>query len=114
MNHPSALSMFEQIVNASKGKQIVMFLDYDGTLSPIVEDPDRAFMTNEVRFYSSLLLTLVLILFKTFLSSTLIISSFLVSISSDERGCEGRCKIFSYSYSDRKVQGQGKSSHFSS
>uniref|UniRef100_A0A2C9WE90 trehalose-phosphatase n=1 Tax=Manihot esculenta TaxID=3983 RepID=A0A2C9WE90_MANES len=49
MNHPSALSMFEQIVNASKGKQIVMFLDYDGTLSPIVEDPDRAFMTNEMR-----------------------------------------------------------------
>ncbi|GLT93828.1 hypothetical protein SLE2022_116020 [Rubroshorea leprosula] len=47
--HPSALSMFHQIVNASKGKQIVMFLDYDGTLSPIVEDPDRAFMTNEMR-----------------------------------------------------------------
>jgi len=40
--------MFEQIVKGSKGKQIVMFLDYDGTLSPIVEDPDRAFMTNEV------------------------------------------------------------------
>ena len=40
--------MFEQIISASKGKQIVMFLDYDGTLSPIVEDPDRAFMTHEV------------------------------------------------------------------
>ncbi|KAK8544586.1 hypothetical protein V6N13_026085 [Hibiscus sabdariffa] len=25
-----------------------MFLDYDGTLSPIVEDPDRAFMSGEV------------------------------------------------------------------
>lgn len=49
VNHPSALNMFEQIVNGSKGKQIVMFLDYDGTLSPIVEDPDRAFMTNEMR-----------------------------------------------------------------
>nr|QIT07542.1 trehalose-6-phosphate phosphatase D [Jatropha sp. MZ-2020] len=49
INHPSALSMFEQILNASKGKQIVMFLDYDGTLSPIVEDPDRAFMTSEMR-----------------------------------------------------------------
>ncbi|KAF5740213.1 trehalose-phosphate phosphatase C isoform X1 [Tripterygium wilfordii] len=48
-NHPSALSMFEQIVSSSKGKQIVMFLDYDGTLSPIVEDPDRAFMTKEMR-----------------------------------------------------------------
>ncbi|KAL6965638.1 Trehalose-6-P synthase/phosphatase complex synthase subunit [Sarracenia purpurea var. burkii] len=48
MHHPSALGMFEQIINASKGKQIVMFLDYDGTLSPIVEDLDRAFMTHEV------------------------------------------------------------------
>ncbi|KAL6558856.1 hypothetical protein OROMI_019206 [Orobanche minor] len=45
MHHPSALDVFEQITNASKGKQIVMFLDYDGTLSPIVEDPDRAFMS---------------------------------------------------------------------
>ncbi|XP_057489827.1 probable trehalose-phosphate phosphatase D isoform X2 [Actinidia eriantha] len=49
LNHPSALGMFEQIISASKGKQIVMFLDYDGTLSPIVEDPDRAFMTHEMR-----------------------------------------------------------------
>lgn len=47
--YPSALGMFEQIIKASNGKQIVMFLDYDGTLSPIVEDPDRAFMTNEMR-----------------------------------------------------------------
>ncbi|KAL5559032.1 hypothetical protein UlMin_035243 [Ulmus minor] len=49
LQHPSALSMFEQITNASKGKQIVMFLDYDGTLSPIVEDPDLAIMSNEMR-----------------------------------------------------------------
>ncbi|XP_044474911.1 probable trehalose-phosphate phosphatase D [Mangifera indica] len=48
-HHPSALSEFEEIVNASKGKKIVMFLDYDGTLAPIVEDPDRAFMTSEMR-----------------------------------------------------------------
>ncbi|XVF58955.1 hypothetical protein PTKIN_Ptkin07bG0107900 [Pterospermum kingtungense] len=41
--------MFEQIIYASKGKQIVMFLDYDGTLSPIVEDPDRAFMSKKMR-----------------------------------------------------------------
>ncbi|KAK1257955.1 putative trehalose-phosphate phosphatase 6 [Acorus gramineus] len=47
--HPSALRMFEQITSASKGKQIVMFLDYDGTLSPIVEDPDRAFMSDAMR-----------------------------------------------------------------
>ncbi|KAG6531423.1 hypothetical protein ZIOFF_005229 [Zingiber officinale] len=49
MWHPSALSQFDQIVRASKGKQIVMFLDYDGTLSPIVEDPDSAFMSNAMR-----------------------------------------------------------------
>lgn len=40
--------MFDQIINSSKGKQIVMFLDYDGTLSPIVDDPDRAFMSEQV------------------------------------------------------------------
>ncbi|BFG35400.1 hypothetical protein CerSpe_216740 [Prunus speciosa] len=49
LQHPSALDMFEQIIDASKGKQIVMFMDYDGTLSPIVEDPDRAFMSDAMR-----------------------------------------------------------------
>ncbi|XP_055833846.1 probable trehalose-phosphate phosphatase J isoform X2 [Solanum dulcamara] len=49
VQHPSALDMFEQIISASKGKQIVMFLDYDGTLSPIVEDPDQAFMSDAMR-----------------------------------------------------------------
>ncbi|KAL2453400.1 putative trehalose-phosphate phosphatase J [Abeliophyllum distichum] len=49
IHHPSALSVFEDIMNASKGKEIVVFLDYDGTLSPIVEDPELAFMTNEMR-----------------------------------------------------------------
>jgi len=46
--HPSALASFESLLAAAKGKQIVMFLDYDGTLSPIVEDPDRAVMSEEV------------------------------------------------------------------
>nr|GMC52541.1 probable trehalose-phosphate phosphatase H [Ipomoea batatas] len=48
LRYPSALRMFDRIAEASKGKQIVMFLDYDGTLSPIVEDPDKAFMTKEI------------------------------------------------------------------
>ena len=48
--HPSALEMFEEILHASEGKQIVMFLDYDGTLSPIVDDPDQAFMSKQVHF----------------------------------------------------------------
>ncbi|CAD6217030.1 unnamed protein product [Miscanthus lutarioriparius] len=47
--HPSALASFESLLAAAKGKQIVMFLDYDGTLSPIVEDPDRAIMSEEMR-----------------------------------------------------------------
>jgi trehalose 6-phosphate phosphatase len=47
--HPSALHTFEQIVKIAKGKQIVVFLDYDGTLSPIVNDPEKAFMTDEVK-----------------------------------------------------------------
>jgi hypothetical protein len=46
--HPSALAEFESVLEAASGKQIVMFLDYDGTLSPIVKDPDSAVMTEEV------------------------------------------------------------------
>jgi trehalose 6-phosphate phosphatase len=46
--HPSALGKFERIVAASEGRRIVMFLDYDGTLSPIVDDPDAAFMSETV------------------------------------------------------------------
>lgn len=50
--HPSALNMFEEILDTSEGKQVVMFLDYDGTLSPIVDDPDRAFMSKKVFLFS--------------------------------------------------------------
>ncbi|KAL0917515.1 hypothetical protein M5K25_012581 [Dendrobium thyrsiflorum] len=46
---PSALSKFEEITTAAKGKKIAMFLDYDGTLSPIVDDPDSAFMSDSMR-----------------------------------------------------------------
>ncbi|KAG6600635.1 putative trehalose-phosphate phosphatase J, partial [Cucurbita argyrosperma subsp. sororia] len=49
LHHPSALDMFDPIIQSSKGKQIVMFLDYDGTLSPIVADPDKAFMSEAMR-----------------------------------------------------------------
>lgn len=34
----------------AKNRKIVVFLDYDGTLSPIVDDPDRAFMSADVSF----------------------------------------------------------------
>ncbi|XP_034708829.1 probable trehalose-phosphate phosphatase D isoform X1 [Vitis riparia] len=49
MEHPSALDEFEQMMSAIQNKKIVVFLDYDGTLSDIVEDPDKAFMTETMR-----------------------------------------------------------------
>ncbi|KAK1435487.1 hypothetical protein QVD17_01251 [Tagetes erecta] len=49
MKHPSALGMFEEIMSAAKMKQVVIFLDYDGTLSPIVENPDHAYMDPQMR-----------------------------------------------------------------
>jgi len=51
--HPSALAGFESVLAAAKGKQVVMFLDYDGTLSPIVKDPDTAVMTEEVSYVTT-------------------------------------------------------------
>ena len=33
----------------SDGHQLVLFLDYDGTLTEIVEDPDKAFLSEETR-----------------------------------------------------------------
>ncbi|KAK0597201.1 hypothetical protein LWI29_022919 [Acer saccharum] len=49
VEHPSALDSFDRMIKAAKGKKIVVFLDYDGTLSPIVDDPNRAFMSDEMR-----------------------------------------------------------------
>ncbi|KAI5657711.1 hypothetical protein M9H77_26504 [Catharanthus roseus] len=47
--HPSALLAFPGMMSTIKGKQIVVFLDYDGTLTPIVDDPERAFMSDAMR-----------------------------------------------------------------
>ncbi|CAK9187731.1 unnamed protein product [Ilex paraguariensis] len=47
--HPSALSSFKEMMSATKGKQLVVFLDYDGTLSPIVNNPDHAIMSKPMR-----------------------------------------------------------------
>ncbi|KAE8664053.1 putative trehalose-phosphate phosphatase 2 [Hibiscus syriacus] len=49
IQHPSALNAFDSITKEAKWKKVVVFLDYDGTLSPIVEDPDKAFMSAEMR-----------------------------------------------------------------
>ncbi|KAI4355218.1 hypothetical protein L6164_004010 [Bauhinia variegata] len=47
--HPSALEHFEEMMSVAAGKEIVVFLDYDGTLSPIVDDPDQAHMSDAMR-----------------------------------------------------------------
>ncbi|KAI3778101.1 hypothetical protein L2E82_07126 [Cichorium intybus] len=49
VKYPSALTSFEHIMNNAKGKRIALFLDYDGTLSPIVDNPDLAFMSDAMR-----------------------------------------------------------------
>lgn len=46
---PSALDGFETISRKNGGKRIAVFLDYDGTLSPIVETPDKAVMQEDMR-----------------------------------------------------------------
>jgi trehalose 6-phosphate phosphatase len=56
VNHPSALTSFEDIVNLARGKRLALFLDYDGTLSPIVDNPENAVMSDEVFFFSSYVL----------------------------------------------------------
>ena len=39
---PSALDRFEEIASKIEGKRVVLFLDYDGTLTPIVDRPEEA------------------------------------------------------------------------
>ena len=46
---PSALDDFESISRQAEGKRIAVFLDYDGTLSPIVETPDLAVLPEDMR-----------------------------------------------------------------
>ncbi|KAL5572090.1 hypothetical protein UlMin_021687 [Ulmus minor] len=47
--HPSALDSFDEMMSKAKENDMAVFLDYDGTLSPIVEDPEKAFMTDAMR-----------------------------------------------------------------
>uniref|UniRef100_M1DWD8 Trehalose 6-phosphate phosphatase n=1 Tax=Solanum tuberosum TaxID=4113 RepID=M1DWD8_SOLTU len=54
VEHPCALEKFEEMMNIGKGKKIVILLDYDGTLSDIVPNPEEAFMTDKVQDFVKL------------------------------------------------------------
>jgi alpha,alpha-trehalase len=46
---PSALDAWEEIADRLEGKRPAMFLDYDGTLTPIVSQPEDAILSEEMR-----------------------------------------------------------------
>lgn len=46
---PSALASTKEITARIEGRKIVVFLDYDGTLTPIVDDPEKAFLPNSMQ-----------------------------------------------------------------
>jgi alpha,alpha-trehalase len=46
---PPALDHIQQILQQAKDRKIALFLDYDGTLTPIVNDPDKAFLDEKTR-----------------------------------------------------------------
>jgi trehalose 6-phosphate phosphatase len=46
---PSALERLEGIRRRAEGKRLALFLDYDGTLTPIVDEPEDARLSGEAR-----------------------------------------------------------------
>ena len=46
---PSALADFHDIENTIEGRRAAVFLDYDGTLTPIVDTPEQAELSDEMR-----------------------------------------------------------------
>jgi trehalose-phosphatase len=46
---PSALERREELLRRLEGRQLVLFLDYDGTLSPIVPNPEDAHLSEATR-----------------------------------------------------------------
>ncbi len=46
---PPALDHIQQILQQAKDRKIALFLDYDGTLTPIVNDPEKAFLDQSTR-----------------------------------------------------------------
>ena len=46
---PSALAAWDEITDRLDGRRVALFLDYDGTLTPIVDHPAAAVLAEEVR-----------------------------------------------------------------
>lgn len=46
---PSALEHFEEITRRLDGKKLALFLDYDGTLTPIADHPEDAQLSGQMR-----------------------------------------------------------------
>jgi alpha,alpha-trehalase len=46
---PSALAEFSKIAGQAAGRRIALFLDYDGTLTPIVDTPEKAVIPDDIR-----------------------------------------------------------------
>lgn len=46
--YPGLLENFPAFASEAEAKRVAVFLDYDGTLTPIVKNPDRAFMSDQV------------------------------------------------------------------
>jgi trehalose 6-phosphate phosphatase len=46
---PSALKNIQDIASRTQGKRVAVFLDYDGTLTPIVDDPEKALLAEPMR-----------------------------------------------------------------
>ncbi len=46
---PSALDCRGEIMRRMQGRRVGVFLDYDGTLTPIVDRPDRALLSHDMR-----------------------------------------------------------------
>jgi alpha,alpha-trehalase len=46
---PSALHSVEEIMQRAAERRLAVFLDYDGTLTPIVDDPQKALMSDPMR-----------------------------------------------------------------
>lgn len=46
--YPCVLEGFASFAALANAKRVAVFLDYDGTLTPIVKNPDRAYMSDQV------------------------------------------------------------------